>query len=535
MSICNSNINKTIFNESVILEDIKRDYGLTNINNINHGVEICTEIFNWPTFTSNFTKLVTGLTETSLGVFIITGDSINFTYTFTGNTDTLTAYTGNFQYKIFPRNPIGTTPITDNITGQVTPAPEFSSNQVYSANTTFSAITSSGFTYIETIPTTQIDQEFIFNSNFDFLSKNCLFKQNIQTTNLENIYDENYSLYFVTLFNPPTPILGPFQVEPPKTPRILTVDRVDGPEEETYIFGIPQEIDIDPKCQLVTENLTIGPVIYSSFTLTDFAINNSLMVSVNGITLSELDYSLSNGNILNLSQNLDPNKDILSVTYLVCDKPLTSIKSEKYLITGITSGTTSSYVSTEKVYYNTDHNSYEYYTNYEIVDEVNILLFLNGVKLTYGFDYYVSVSVNNRLIFNSNLNIGDIIYVIYDSDRIVSGDYNFVNTPNKVFEWLVTTPTLVNQRNDGNFIVEFTTSLDPTFSSTATTKQILVEYIDNNTLYSTQIPTGLTTNNIYIWRVTNNKVYYGLNDNIFTTTNISKVGKFSLGNGINSY
>ena len=60
MSICDKNIVKTLFSEELILENIKKDYGLHNINNVNPGVEMCAEVFNGPTFNSNFTKLVTG-------------------------------------------------------------------------------------------------------------------------------------------------------------------------------------------------------------------------------------------------------------------------------------------------------------------------------------------------------------------------------------------------------------------------------------------------------------------------------------------
>lgn len=536
MSICDKNIVKTEVNDDLILENIKKDYGLFNVNNINPNVEMCVEVFNGPTFNSNFTKLVTGLTETSIGVFNVTDNDLIFNYTFTGNTNTLTAYTGNFEYQIYARNVENPPIIVDNVTGLVPTPPVFSDILVYSASTPFSAITNSGFTYLDNITISKAEQEYIFNSNYSFYNNDCLFDKFIVTPNLKNIYDENTSLYFVTLINPDSPVLGPFAAVQPKTPRTLTVNRETSLKEETYVFTVPQQIDSNNiLCELITEKLTIGPAIFSAFTLSYTPVNASLMVSVNGVTLSDLDYKISENVILTLSQNLDPNKDILTVTYLVCNKNLDIIRSENYLITGITSGSTSSYIPTEKVYYNTDHSTYEYYTEYESSGVENTLLFLNGVKLTYGFDYYYSISVNNRIIFDGViLSPNDIINVIYTSSKIGEGNYGFINLPGNSLEWRVN-PTFVSNRFNGNFLVELTESFDKTFSSTATTKQIYVNYENGRTLYQTTIPTGLTANNTYIWRVTSNKVYSGLTDNIFTTTNISKVGKFSLGNGIKSY
>lgn len=536
MSICDKNIIKTEFSEELILENIKKDYGLLNINNINSGVEMCVEVFNGPTFNSNLTKLITGLTESSIGVFNITDNDLIFNYTFTGNTNTLTAYTGNFEYQIYSRNVENPPRVVDNITGLIPDTPIFSETLVYSASTPFSAITNSGLTYSEVITIPKIEQEYVFNSNFSFYNNECLFDKFIVTPNSQNVYDDVTSLYFVTLTDPDKPILGPFTPEIPKTPRTLTVNRTNSAQEETYIFAVPQEIDsTNIHCELITETLTIGPVIFSAFTLSYTPVNSTLMVSVNGVTLSDLDYTISDSVILTLSQNLDPNKDTITVTYLTCDKSLEIIKSENYLITGITSGTTSAYTATDKVYYNTDHNTYEYYTEYDPTTIENTLLFLNGVKLTYGFDYYYSITVNNRIIFDGvSLLPNDIITIIYSANKISEGNYGFINTPISLLQWKVNS-TLVSDRFNGNFLVEVTESSDKTFTSTATTKQILVDYINGGTQYSTQIPSGLTANNTYIWRVINNKVYSGLTDNIFTTTKISNVGKFSLGNGINSY
>ena len=89
--------------DELVVQEIKKDYGLFPINNINSGVNICTEIFNGPLYTSNLTKIMTGLTETSKGGFNVSESNMSFDYIFTGNVETLSAYTGDFQFQIYPR------------------------------------------------------------------------------------------------------------------------------------------------------------------------------------------------------------------------------------------------------------------------------------------------------------------------------------------------------------------------------------------------------------------------------------------------
>ena len=104
MSICNENIKPIVFSEEIATENIKKKYGLFPINDINPTVNICSEIFEGPEYYTNLTKLNTGLTENSIGVFNITNTGMTANFVFTGNTDTLTAYTGYFEYNLYERS-----------------------------------------------------------------------------------------------------------------------------------------------------------------------------------------------------------------------------------------------------------------------------------------------------------------------------------------------------------------------------------------------------------------------------------------------
>lgn len=538
MSICEKNITTNPYNDSFVLDNLQKNYGLKNIFNVQSNVLVCAEVFNGPTFNSNFTSLISGLTESSSGVFNFTNNQVDFSYTFTGFVSTLTAYTGEFQYRIYPRNIENPEIIVDQITGGTVQPDTFVNELTYSASTSFSVITNSGFTYTETLILPVKDEEYVFNSNYLFNPNSCLTDEVIVTNNLGNVYEDGYSLYFVTIVDPEEPILGPFPTPVPVSPETLTVTRKDDPENgQTYVFGVPQQTENSKFCQLITENLDINPVIPDKFTLSYKPFDNTVMVSVNGITLSPLDYTITDYVVLTLSQSLYVGKDLITVTYLACDKDLDYLKSENYQITGITSGVTSATTLVDKVYYNTDHNTHEYYTDYQIEDIDNILFFLNGIKLTYGVDFYQSVTRNNRLIFNPTIfNVSDIIHVIYTINGVTSGDYGTINRPGSLLEWKVSNPTNITSRIDGEFLVEITESNDPLFVSTATTQQIVVDYVNGQTLYNTPIPTtGITENKTYIWRVTNKKVYSGLLNNIFETERTSLVGKFITRKGINSY
>ena len=146
----------------------------------------------------------------------------------------------------------------------------------------------------------------------------------------------------------------------------------------------------------------------------------------------------------------------------------------------------------------------------------------------------MSITLSNRVIFDSiDLSINDIIYVVYSSDGKLEGDYETIGE-STFLSWQVS-PTIVNDRLSGEFIVDISESDDPNFTSTGVTTGITVSYVDGSSEYGVETPTTIIAKKDYIWRVTSKKVYSGILDNIFTTSNVSRVGKFSTNNKINSY
>jgi hypothetical protein len=534
MSICEKNIIPSTFSEEIVIENIKKEYGLFPINNIKTNFNICTELFEGPRYYTNLTKLNTGLTETSIGVFNITNNNLFFTVNFTGNTDTLTAYTGTFDYQIYERTSEFIPPNTDNLFGSLNTIPQlYTNNLVYSASTDFSAITLNPFVYTKELNVLfKKDQEYILNTNYTFIKNNCLSKGfKYVEPNLGNFYDENSSWFFVTLVDPEKPRLGPFDCYSTKCCNKLLSAREIVKNEcgQSYVFKTEE-------VSFINETLNIDPLYSDTFTISKKPLNNTLLVTVNGITLSSSNYKISGDTTFVLIKGLDPLIDVITSSYLTSDLDFNIVYSEQYeILSAVTSGVTSAVTTTDKVYYNIEEGKFEYYLEYKPSKDVekNMTLFLNGIKLTYGLDYYLSLSIENRLIFDGiNLSIGDRLYAAYTNDGCLEGNYNTV-TYGSLLEWNVS-PTIVNDRLDGDFLVEVTEDSDPNFITGVTTG-ITVNYVDGESYYYVNLPPNLQANKNYIWRVTNKKVYSGILDNIFTTNSVSRIGKFSTNNKINSY
>lgn len=541
MNLCSKEISKRPYDSSVPLMELNKGYGLNIIYNVNSNVNICEDIFVGPTLDTNLTTIETGLTETSIGVFNLSdfpGGDVPFEFTFTGNTDVLSGYTGDFVYEIYPRtgDDIEIPEIID-ITAEVPAQPTFSRFLTYRNEIPFSELS---LTNTDLIPNLVADQEWVLNYTYNFDRQNCVNKNKHFGETIKNTYDKTQSYYFVTLINPPEMDLGPFPEPIPTTPEILTLTRQTRPASDpsdTYVFGVPTKLDDDiNRCRLKVESLPVSGPNTTIFTVNGLPTPNSIMVSVNGITLSNDDYTVTDNTVITLIRPLSSGDDILTVTYIECEEQEDFVYSEQHeILTGITSGVTSATTINDKVYFNTDQGKFEYYTDFTTEEPENMILYLNGVKLTYGVDFYPSITVENRLIFESiDLKVTDIIYLVYTTDDGPPGNYGTIGIDNEL-EWETQQPIVVNNRVTGEFTIEITDSTDVGFNS-INKVQITVEYQDGQSFYSTNIPINtLQSNKSYIWRVVSKKYYIGLLNNIFETKNISETGKFHTNNLINSY
>jgi hypothetical protein len=164
----------------------------------------------------------------------------------------------------------------------------------------------------------------------------------------------------------------------------------------------------------------------------------------------------------------------------------------------IKSGATGTQLSTDRVFYNTTQNKYEFYLS--SVPNSDVVLSLNGTILSKDIEYYLSLSDSRRVIFEDDLVVGDIIEAFYVPTAAISG-----LIPNN-------TPTISWSVNDaptqtyGKFTIEVTVPSDEFFESVV--YSFVVEYIIGQKTYSNTITlTNAVAGDKFIYRVKNEKFY----------------------------
>jgi hypothetical protein len=110
------------------------------------------------------------------------------------------------------------------------------------------------------------------------------------------------------------------------------------------------------------------------------------------------------------------------------------------------------------------------------------VLFVNGVELVYGRQYYLSTTISNRLILNEALiHIGDIISIFYNASILETNDYGSLLEPNFTITWF--TPGGLNEI-DGKFFVNV---YDKDDASNTIMYQQTIDYVSDQSSYTVTI------------------------------------------------
>lgn len=455
--------------------------------NVNMSSDIC--IFSAPTFNiSGATKINTGTTSASTGVYIINGDSemIDLSISFTGNVSSFNSesifiyeiYKFDDTNKIFNNSPIIK---SDNIT-----YPTFSASSIIDLSLSTNKL--------------NYDGEYLIKGYYTHeICTNILGKLNL--VNDTSLY-KNGSEY--GLYNPST----------------------------DYVFTVIKNADIPIFTTTVgTNNRPIGSLVAKSVLPSDgeteipltIDVNGELLIYLNGILLSdELDYVIEN-DIINLSGET-LSGDV--ITYVaVSDSSSNGLVVDSLEVSSpIVSGTTNS-EGVNKYFYNLDYEKYEIYTKLTPINGNDIIITLNGTTLAPNIDYYQSISNTNRIILEGNLLDGDIINIIYNAFPSYVGEI-YTNKP--VIMWTIPAPKLDN----GLFTVEVAT--DSTFNTIVSTGQ--TTYITNEVSYFSEVILSGSVGTNLVYRVLNEKNYKTLDGDIITTSAYSEVVPITImSNSINSY
>lgn len=486
------------------------------INNFNERSDY--HIFFLPTYViSGATKINFGTTTASTGVYIVdTLSSLTFTTIF----DDLSGYTNSFfvnnngiKFELFQRNtpteifanplfPPGS-PIIGSVIN-----PLFNQNIIGSTeyftklnlknySTSYSSVT---YTY----DLSSFEGEFVIKglykwTNFAYFSNliNSETYQNkisgVYLTNLYNIYNPNTDYYFIYLK----------QAEKP----LITSDIFTQTELPLIVLSLAPCFD----------GQVDYPIANSINTVT-----TSLLVTVNGVVLSTDEYVFS-ANTLSITGGYLKMDDIITIAYSnqINTPP---VQTESYKISSIPNVTYPSFG--QKVIFNTSKSRYEYWLDYESVGDP--ILSVNGQVLSNNIDFYVSSSNKKRMIFETVLNIGDIITVFYNS---VLNNGNKITTPTYNLNWSLNQPT---KDNSGYFQVQVTNYNDSTFSNPIFTGYTL--YNQNTVNYNMNLTFSGNYGDKFLVRVINYKNYYTILNELIQTINYSEIVPLTIStNALNNY
>jgi hypothetical protein len=329
------------------------------------------------------------------------------------------------------------------------------------------------------IPTVSIDEgEFIIKSYWQYDVNTLFAKQEKVTKNsidtykrgeLYGLYAPETDWYFISIFQAQKPLFSNTVAPEPKSINSLTV---------------------------LTNFTESGKTEYSVVGLSD------PIVSYNGSVLAKnIEYSANTTGVTPSIKLLFTPLDNQILTYaFVTDGSTNDIFADLYNITGtISSGATGTQTETDRVFYNTTENKYEYYLT--SVPVSNVLLSLNGSVLSNGIEYFPSSSDSRRIILEETLNTGDIIEAFYTPAAPIIG---LVKTKSPTISWSINTAP--SEKISGKFTIEFTDPTDVNFESVEYSFE--ANYVNGQKTYSRQVTlTNAKAGDKFIYRVKNEKFY----------------------------
>lgn len=475
---------------------IQKPYGVTDLR-----VDVCVDIANDGAICDDCDEYcVTGCTDTfsaitsaSTNVYIMTtGNSIDFTFDFTGDTESFTEQNAIFKFEVYKLN-------HDNRQFDKTPVYQ-SEEYEYS---TFSA--TSAFTTSILTSDLDIDGDYLikgyyehdvcpeFLNQLDLRNDTSLFKNGAEY----GLYDNSFDYYFVAINDAEEPIFNT------STDNIQQIGRL-------------VEFSLVP-----TESGQTEFIINRN-------INPEAIVTLNGLTLAnneDYELRLSGDTARLIMSGLTVPSDIINIIHVSNSNSvgLTSdvIDIEDPIVSGVTDGQGSN-----KVYYNTTEGKYEIYTTITPADANDIIVTLNGVTLTNNIDYYQSITNPKRIILEGLLYEGDIINIIYNGYPQFVGD---ILTQTPTIYWSVANAP---DNDNGRFVLEVASDED--FTSIVTSAE--TSYVVDQSAYFAEITLSGSVGTQYYYRVVNYKEYVTLNGDIITDVEYSEIVPLVVqSNSLNSY
>ncbi len=441
-------------------------------------------VFEAPKFTMSGASKIdcSGNSESHI---ISTATTIPLEFIFTGNTDTFTATSNSFYFEVYKYN--------QNASIFRTP-PVYKSNLV-----SYTAITGTS-SYTENIPISALtlDGEYLIKGYYTFDSQTFYLNQlgktfdtiNVRYGSEYGLYNSNLDFYFVSMYEASKPQFA------------------DASE------SFPQS-QLGQQVELATD----GQKVY----IVKYPYNGHVMVTLNGLILAkDDDYTISGSVVTFVSPTYLG--DIVSFVYSVsANRGLVgdNISISSPIVSGATDGQ-----GDNLVYYNTDRNKYEVYTEIEPSSGGSVLVMINGVTLAKNIDYYMSITNTKRVILEGDLIVGDIITLVYYP---VTNIFRGINTNYPAVLWTISRSP---QTTNGYFTLEV--SRDNSFSSLSYSHS--QPYLVGVSQYSDNFIASGDVGTTYYYRIKNDKMFEPICGPSLTSTTYSDVITISVeSNAINSY
>lgn len=413
---------------------------------------------------SGATKIMTGITTGSTGVYILpsSAKTIDLTFNFTGDVTPFTAQSASFKYEIYKRNNRDIFSIP----------PIISKGPFLYGSTT--GIT--GNTLIQNIEVNDLnlDGDYLIKGYFEIdVCTTFLNKLGVKVDTSENKIGSEYGIY-----------------RPSSDFYFIAFKQADKP-------NLTNSVDTGPAGNLVGYTILPKEEGQTIFTV-NALIRGAVIVNLNGLTLVDKTEYLYDSITSTITLS-EPTKlsDVITIFFVSNQTTTQTLNNDTIVAPNpIVSGNVNTQ-GNNSIFYNVDESKYEVYTNIEVIG--TLILSLNGVTLANGVDYYQSTSNPKRWILNGIILPDDIITLNYNgSTNVVNDVTNRIQT----FNWNIENAPI---NDNGLFTVQISNKNDTGFTNTIFSGT--TNYQKGINSYSLNLPLSGDNGDELIYRVCNEKKY----------------------------
>ncbi len=295
-------------------------------------------------------------------------------------------------------------------------------------------------------------------------------------------------------------------------------------DAEKPLFTFPVSIETDG---LVVETIPVNDTGFTKFNLINEPVGD-IVVAANGVTLLEgLEYSADTS--INIPS--------IRVRSFVLSEPLTSDYGDVLTVAYYKNTANNQKLIKENFQYSGSPNITSNGLNYTVnlnygraINNSDVVVYINGVMLTNGPDYTISVFNSQNIVLDSDVVLldGDVISVVYFTPSLGTDVINLTGGSSYAMFWRIN--SLIPSNVTGNFTHQFY-DLPNTGLTGNSLYSINTSYLYNTYDFSQDLTwslTPLTPGGTYFYRIKSEKYFTTINNIGFTSTTYSDTIKVRL-------